>query len=70
MYEITKLTVDQQTAARDMVAGGAAGLHTPVCEPLVLEHEPFVSAELHNAMLELAELLESCELEPQPTFSW
>ena len=63
MYQLSTLTMDPQTAMRDVIVGGHTGEMTS-------SSEPFLSAELHNAMLELAELFESCELEPQPTFSW
>ena len=63
MYQLSTLMMDPQTAMRDMIAGGHLG-----DQPA--NYKPFLSAELHNAMLELAELFESRELEPQPTFSW
>ncbi len=63
MYQLSALMMDPQTATRDVIAGGNIGVQP-------MSYEPFVSAELHNAMLELAELFESRELEPQPTFSW
>ena len=63
MYQLSTLMMDPQTAMRDVIAGGNVGVE-------LTSYEPFLSAELHNAMLELAELFESRELEPQPTFSW
>ena len=38
-------------------------------EPQVVTLEPPISAELHDAIMELAELLESSDADEQPTFS-